>query len=61
MPHQNYSCTAVEQHILEQIKAWPGIPAVVTYYEDGRWSVQTEPEEVERRIANLKTTEKSDS
>ena len=43
------TCTAEEAAVLSMIKAWPGVPAIVTYSREGGWSVGTSPEEVERR------------
>ena len=30
------------------IKAWPGVPAIVTYSPESGWSVGTDPKEYER-------------
>ena len=44
------TCTADEATVLSMIKAWPDVPAIVTYSSKGGWSVSTSPEEVERRL-----------
>jgi len=32
---------ALERQVLSMIKHWPGVPALVTFHEDGSWSVTT--------------------
>lgn len=43
------SCTADEAEVLSMIRAWPGVPAIVTHSPECGWSVSTLPEDVERR------------
>lgn len=35
------TCTAAERDLLDMIACWPGVPAVVTIYADGRYRVST--------------------
>lgn len=44
-----FTCTREEVTVLSMIKAWPDIPAIVTYSREGGWSVSTSAEDVERR------------
>lgn len=39
--HKRMTCTAAERDLLDMIACWPGVPAVVTIHEDGRYSVST--------------------
>ena len=35
-------CSAGERAVLDMVRAWPGVPATVTFCPDGNWSVETE-------------------
>lgn len=50
-PDRNCACTREEADVLSMIKAWPGVPAIVTYSPEEGWCVATDPAEVERRSA----------
>lgn len=43
------TCSREEREVLNMVRHWPGIPAIVTYYPDGRWSVSTAQEDIDRR------------
>lgn len=43
------SCTRTERSVLDMIKAWPGVPALVTIEKDGSWSVSTAENEIMAR------------
>ena len=47
------TCTRDEAAVLSMIRAWPYIPAIVTYSREGGWSVSTSPEDVERRCTQM--------
>ena len=34
-------CTAQEAAVIDSIKAWPGVPAIVTFWPETGWSVRT--------------------
>jgi hypothetical protein len=55
IPHQPLPCTAQEACVL--IKAWPGIPAVVTYSPEHGWSVGTRPGNVDRCLSSKEISE----
>ena len=38
---EHRTCTAAERDLLDMIACWPGVPAVVTIHDDGRYSVST--------------------
>jgi hypothetical protein len=48
--YNDRSCTREEALVLEMIKVWPGVPAIVTYSPPEGWSVGTHPDDVERYL-----------
>ena len=51
MTKESCSCTPQERTVLDMVKCWPGIPAIVTYDEKGGWSVGTSELDIERHLA----------
>lgn len=50
MTETTSSCTRAERDVLNMIKVWPGIPAIVTYFPDGSWNVSTSEKGIERHL-----------
>jgi hypothetical protein len=46
--HLSHACTRDEALVLDMIKFWPDVPAIVTYSPADGWSVGTHPDDVER-------------
>lgn len=44
-------CTAEERTVLDMIRCWPGIPAIVSY-EQGQWSVSTSDRDIQEWLAS---------
>jgi hypothetical protein len=41
------TCTRIERAVLDNIAAWPDVPATATYHSNGNWSVETPSEHAE--------------
>lgn len=52
MPDLVHACTAEERHVLNMVRCWPEVPAIVIYGSDGTWSVSTASEHVAARAAS---------
>jgi hypothetical protein len=47
------TCSRIEREVLDMVKCWPGIPAIVTYDEERGWHVSTSPHDIERRAKEV--------
>lgn len=49
---RSYRCTKAERDALDMIRAWPGVPAIVTMLANGNISVSTAPEKITAYLAS---------
>lgn len=48
---QGVSCSIEKATVLSMVKAWPGVPAIVTYTPETGWSVGTRAEDAAQHLA----------
>lgn len=52
-------CSPEERTVLDMVRCWPGIPAIVTYDPERGWSVGTSESDVQSRLCAMGTGEKN--
>ena len=50
MTKESCVCTPQERTVLDMVKCWPEIPAIVTYDEEGGWSVSTGEADIQKHL-----------